>query len=73
MLLTLCFFFPGVEEPTDDSKDSKDIWRENDKQVDKGEQDEGNGDVTRPIEGLVGEHHLLDCSSHLSRVRSFQP
>lgn len=58
----------GGEEPTDDSKDSKDIWSENDKQVDKSEQDEGDGDVTGPIEGLVGEHHLLDRSSHLSRV-----
>lgn len=57
-----------MEEPTDDSKDSEDIWSKNDKQVDKSEQGEGNGDVTWPIEGLVGEHHLLDCSSHLSRV-----
>lgn len=57
----------GVEEPTNDSKDSKDVWGEDDKQVDKSEQGEGDGDVTRPIESLVREHHLLDGSSHLSR------
>lgn len=60
--------FDTAGEPTNDSKDPKDIWGKNDEQVDKGEQNEGDGDVTGPIEGLVGEHHLLDCSSHLSTV-----
>lgn len=58
-------FFLNLKELTYDSKDSKDIWSENNEQVDKSEQDEGNGDVTGPIERFVGEHHLLDCSSYL--------
>lgn len=62
--MILCFLM----QPTDDSKDSKDIWGKNDQQVDKSEQNEGDGDVTGPVEGLVGEHHLLDRSSHLSTV-----
>lgn len=52
-------------ELTNDPEDAQDVGGEDDEQVDEGEQDEGDGDVTRPVEGLVGKHHLLDRSPHL--------
>lgn len=55
------------QKPTNDPKDSQDIWCKNDQQVDESEQNEGDGDVPGPVEGLVGENHLLDRSPHLNR------
>ena len=51
--------------PTNDPKDAQDVGGKDDQQVDKCKQNEGNGDVSRPVEGLVGKHHLLNCSPYL--------
>lgn len=52
-------------KPTNDPKDAQDVGGKDDQQVDEREQNEGNGDVTGPVERLVGKHHLLDRSPHL--------
>lgn len=52
-------------KPTNDPKDAQDVGGKDDQQVDESEQNEGDGDVARPVEGLVGEHHLLNCSPYL--------
>lgn len=56
-------------QPTNDPKDAQDVGSKDDQHVDESEQNEGNGDVTGPVEGLVGKYHLLDCSSHLSKIK----
>ena len=50
---------------TDDAKDAQDVGGKDDQHVDEGEQRYGNGDVARPVERLVGEQHLLECSPDL--------
>ena len=51
---------------TNDAKDAKDVWGEDNKHVDEGEEDDSNGDMTEPVEGLIGKEHLLDGPAHLS-------
>lgn len=58
------------QKPTNDPKDSQDIWCKNNQKVDEREQNEGDGDVPGPVEGLVGENHLLDRSPHLRERES---
>lgn len=55
----------GWSKPTNDPKDAQDVGGKDDQQVDKSEQNEGNGDVAGPVEGLVGKYHLLNCSPYL--------
>lgn len=54
---------------TNDAKDAQDVRGKDNQQVDEREQRDGNSDVAGPVEGLVGEHHLLDCSPHLIRIK----
>lgn len=50
---------------TDDAEDAQDVGCKNHQHVDDGEQDDGDGGVTQPAEGLGGEQHLLDGAAHL--------
>ena len=60
-------FVTGRLKPTNDPKDAQDVGGKDDQQVDEREQDDGDGDVARPVEGLVGKHHLLNSSPDLFR------
>ena len=50
----------SVSRPTNDAEDAQYVGREDDQQVDEAEGDHSNGHVPRPVEGLVGEEHLLN-------------
>lgn len=49
---------------TDDTEDAQDVGGKDDQHVDEAEKDEGDGNVTQPVEGLVGEQHVLDGPAH---------
>lgn len=50
---------------TNDAEDAQDVRSKYHQHVDEGEQNESNGNVTQPVERLVGEQHQLDGSSYL--------
>lgn len=54
---------------TYDPEDAEDVGSEDDEQVDGGEEQDGDGDVSRPPERLVGEEELLDGSPHLRNTQ----
>ncbi len=54
-----------IEGLTNDAKDAQDVRREDDQHIDEGQENDGDGDVSDPVEGLVREYHLLNGSSHL--------
>lgn len=41
--------------PTDDAEDAQNVWGKYHQQVDEGEQNDGDGSVTQPVERLGGE------------------
>lgn len=55
-----------TERLTNDAKDAQDVWGEDNKHVDEGQQDEGDPNMAKPAEGFIREDHLLDGPSHLS-------
>lgn len=61
-------YFLDLVQLTNNTKDTQDVRSEDDQQVDENEQRDGDSDVARPVEGFVGERHLLDGSPHLIRI-----
>lgn len=55
---------------TNNTKNTQDVRGEDDQQVDESEQRDGDSDMARPVEGFVGERHLLDGSPHLIRIKA---
>lgn len=55
----------GSAAPTNDAKDAQNVGSKNHQHVDKGEQSEGNGNVTQPVESLGGKQHLQDGPAYL--------
>lgn len=54
-----------TEGLTNDAKDAQDVGSEDHQHVDKGQQNDGDGDVSDPAEGLIRKYHLLNGSPHL--------
>lgn len=54
-----------LEGLTNDAKDAQDVGSEDDQHIDEGQENDSDGDVSDPVEGLIREYHLLNGSSHL--------
>lgn len=54
-----------IEGLTNDAKDAQDVGSEDDQHIDEGQENNGDGNVSDPVEGFIREHHLLNGSSHL--------
>lgn len=54
-----------IEGLTNDAKDAQDVWGKDDKHVDESQENDGYGNVSDPVEGLIRKHHLLNGSPYL--------
>lgn len=54
-----------IEGLTNDAKDAQDVGSEDDQYIDEDQENNSDGDVSDPVEGLIREYHLLNGSSHL--------
>lgn len=72
VLVLNLFLFLWLFKHTNDPKDAQDVWGKDDQQVDECEQSDSYGDVAWPVEGLVGKHHLLDCSPYLFTIERIE-
>lgn len=50
---------------TNDAKDAQDVGGEDDQHVDESQENDGYGNVSDPVEGLIRKHHLLNGSPYL--------